>query len=150
MQKRGDIDKTNASSLYSAVSPLLPSFLFNPRRHGLAYRVRHTRKKCKCNGYQLSSWPGKSELSLQTHRIQDRKPQVSQSLFILHLSSRNLFLAYSVYAARAFMFRLKKNQIVPPDRYFLVLLELSDEEEVCEYSNALDVIDKDHIEENYL
>ncbi|GBN14146.1 hypothetical protein AVEN_222021-1 [Araneus ventricosus] len=44
----------------------------------------------------------------------------------------------------------KMNQIAHPDRYILVLQELSDEEKACDYINASDIIDKEHIEENYL
>ncbi|GBL98122.1 hypothetical protein AVEN_84615-1 [Araneus ventricosus] len=47
-------------------------------------------------------------------------------------------------------FASKKNQIVPPDCYRLVLQELSDEEKACDYINVSDIIDKEHIEENYL
>ncbi|GBM60820.1 hypothetical protein AVEN_162082-1 [Araneus ventricosus] len=48
------------------------------------------------------------------------------------------------------MFRLKRNQIMPPDRYLLVWQELSEEEKACDYINASSVINKEHIEENYL
>ncbi|GBL87222.1 hypothetical protein AVEN_270504-1 [Araneus ventricosus] len=42
------------------------------------------------------------------------------------------------------------NQIVLPDSHLLVLQELLDEEKACDYINASDIIDKEHIEENYL
>ncbi|GBL75414.1 hypothetical protein AVEN_194603-1 [Araneus ventricosus] len=43
------------------------------------------------------------------------------------------------------MFYLKKNQIVPSDYYLLVF---SDEEKACDFFNASDINDKEHIEEN--
>ncbi|GBO22464.1 hypothetical protein AVEN_245363-1 [Araneus ventricosus] len=48
------------------------------------------------------------------------------------------------------MLHIKKNQTVLPDCYLLVLQELSDEEKPCDYSNALDIIDKEHIEKKNL
>ncbi|GBM47081.1 hypothetical protein AVEN_166721-1 [Araneus ventricosus] len=54
------------------------------------------------------------------------------------------------YAACALMFRLEKNQIVSPDRYLPVFQEISDEEEACDFIDASDIIDEEHIEENDL
>ncbi|GBN29917.1 hypothetical protein AVEN_253453-1 [Araneus ventricosus] len=48
------------------------------------------------------------------------------------------------------MFHVKKNQIVLPDNFLIGLQELPDEEKACDYINASDTIDKEHIEENYL
>ncbi|GBL85606.1 hypothetical protein AVEN_193076-1 [Araneus ventricosus] len=53
----------------------------------------------------------------------------------------NLFLSTLI------AFRLKKNQIGPPDRYPLVF---SDEEKGCDFSNASDINYKEHMEENLL
>ncbi|GBM06806.1 hypothetical protein AVEN_173571-3 [Araneus ventricosus] len=69
-------------------------------------------------------------------------------LLQVELFSRDLFWR-TQYTARALVFCLKKNQIVPSDRYLLVLQELSDEEKTSDYINALDIIDREHIEENY-
>ncbi|GBM06781.1 hypothetical protein AVEN_173086-1 [Araneus ventricosus] len=85
----------------------------------------------------------------KTHGIQEQRSRGSQSLFIPQLFNRDLFWR-TEYAARALMFRLKKNQIMPPVRSLLVLQEFSDEEKACGYFNVSDIIDKEYIEENYL
>ncbi|GBM70826.1 hypothetical protein AVEN_69114-1 [Araneus ventricosus] len=85
--------------------------------------------------------------SLQTHGIQEERSRGSQSLYICYLI-KNCFGALSTRPCP--YVRLKKNQIVPLNSYILVLQELSDEEKACDYINASDIVDKEHIEENYL
>ncbi|GBM89749.1 hypothetical protein AVEN_212719-1 [Araneus ventricosus] len=54
------------------------------------------------------------------------------------------------YTAYALKFRHKKKQIVPPDCYLLVLQEHSDEEKAYDYINTSNIVDKEHIDKNYL
>ncbi|GBM90737.1 hypothetical protein AVEN_197244-1 [Araneus ventricosus] len=44
----------------------------------------------------------------------------------------------------------QKETNVPPKHYLLILQELSNEEKACEYIKSSDIIDQEHIEENYL